>query len=83
MGNKYCDWDSIVMANSMMGELTQKEETTCETDAHLTKEREEELILESIMFLRPEDGEIYLQNISGEQKQIKTRIKDRIILEEI
>jgi predicted RNA-binding protein len=64
-----------------------EEETTCEADAYLTKEREEELVLESIMFLPPEDGEI--QNISGEQTRIKIRIKEMnliehgIILEEI
>jgi predicted RNA-binding protein len=61
----------------------------CEANAYLAKEREEELVLESIMILRPEDGQIYLQNIFGEQKRIKARIKEmnlvdhRIILEEI
>ena len=61
----------------------------CEANAYLAKEREEELVLEDIMILRPEDGQIYLQNIFGEQKRIKARIKEmnlvdhRIILEEI
>ena len=61
----------------------------CEANAYLAKESEEELVLEDIMILRPEDGQIYLQNIFGEQKDIKARIKEmnlvdhRIILEEI
>ena len=61
----------------------------CEANAYLVKEREEELVLESVMILRPEDGQIYLQSIFGEQRRIKARIKEmnlvdhRIILEEI
>jgi predicted RNA-binding protein len=48
----------------------------CEADAYLAKEREEELVLKSIMIFRPEDGQIYLQNIFGEQKRTKARIKE-------
>jgi len=61
----------------------------CEANAYLSKEGGEELILEDIMILRPEDGQLYLQNIFGEQKRIRARIKEmnlinhRIILEEI
>ena len=61
----------------------------CEANAYLAKEVGEELVLADIMILRPEDGQIYLQNIFGEQKRIKARIKEmnlvdhRIILEEI
>jgi len=61
----------------------------CEANAYLAREREEELVLENIMILRPEEGQIYLQNIFGEQKRIKARIKEmnlvdhRIILEEV
>ena len=61
----------------------------CEANAYLAKEGKDELILEDVMILRPEDGQIYLQNILGEQKRIKARIKEmnlldhRIILEEI
>jgi predicted RNA-binding protein len=61
----------------------------CEANAYLAKEGGEELVLESVMILRPEDGQIYLQSIFGEQKRIKGRIKEmnlvdhRIILEEI
>jgi predicted RNA-binding protein len=60
----------------------------CEANAYLFKEGKEELILEDLMILRPEQEGIYLQNIFGEQKRIKARIKEmnlvehRIILEE-
>lgn len=61
----------------------------CEANAYLAKEGGKELVLEDIMILRPENGQIYLQNIFGEQKHIKARIKEmnlvdhQIILEEI
>jgi predicted RNA-binding protein len=61
----------------------------CEANAYWNRENKEELIMEDIMILRPEEGEIYLQNIFGEQKRVKARIKEmnlvdhRIILEEI
>ncbi len=60
----------------------------CESNAYLVKEGKEELILEDLMILRPEGDELYLQNIFGEQKKIKARIKElnlidhRILLEE-
>jgi predicted RNA-binding protein len=60
----------------------------CEANAYLLKEGKEELIFEDLMILRPEQEDIYLQNIFGEQKRIKARIKEmnlvehRIILEE-
>jgi len=65
-----------------------EEETMCEANAYLIKEGKEELFLEDISILRPERDELYLQNIFGEQKRIKARIKEmnlidhRIILEE-
>jgi len=64
------------------------EENMCEANAYLLKEGKEELVLEDISILRPEKEELYLQNIFGEQKRIKARIKEmnlidhRIILEE-
>jgi len=60
----------------------------CEANAYLIKEGKEELVLEDIMILRPDENGLYLQNIFGEQKRIKARIKElnlvdhRIILEE-
>jgi len=61
----------------------------CEANAYLLKEGKEELILEDISVLRPEKEEIFLQNIFGEQKRIRARIREmnlldhRIVLEEI
>ncbi|MCX8118536.1 MAG: CooT family nickel-binding protein [Desulfobacterota bacterium] len=61
----------------------------CEANAYLFKEGKEELILEDISVLRPEPEGLYLQNIFGEQKRVRARIKEmnlldhRIILEEI
>ena len=60
----------------------------CEANAYLLKEGKEELVLEDISILRPDQDGLYLQNIFGEQKRIKARIKElnlvdhRIILEE-
>jgi len=61
----------------------------CEANAYLIKGGKEELVLEDISIMRPEKDELYLQNIFGEQKKIKARIREmnlldhRIILEEI
>ena len=60
----------------------------CEANAYLLKKGKEELIFEDLMILRPEQEGIYLQNIFGEQKRVKARIKEmnlvehRVILEE-
>lgn len=61
----------------------------CEANAYLLKGGKEELILEDISVLRPEPEGLYLQNIFGEQRRVKARIKEmnlldhRIILEEL
>ncbi len=60
----------------------------CEANAYMLKQGKEELVLEDISVLRPEQDGLYLQNIFGEQKRVKARIKElnlidhRIILEE-
>jgi predicted RNA-binding protein len=60
----------------------------CEANAYIVKEGKEELVLEDISILRPESDGLYLQNIFGEQKRIRARIRElnlvdhRIILEE-
>jgi predicted RNA-binding protein len=62
--------------------------TMCEANAYIVKEGKEELVLEDISILRPEADGLYLQNIFGEQKRIRARIRElnlvdhRIILEE-
>ena len=60
----------------------------CEANAYLLKQGKEELVLEDVSILRPEADGLYLQNIFGEQKRVRARIKElslvdhRIILEE-
>jgi len=60
----------------------------CEANAYLIKAGKEELVLEDVSILRPEENGLYLQNIFGEQKRIKARVKEmnlidhRILLEE-
>jgi predicted RNA-binding protein len=60
----------------------------CEANVYLLKGGKEELILEDLTILRPEGGELYLQDMFGEQKRIKARLKElnlidhRIVLEE-
>ena len=48
----------------------------CEANAYLSKGGLEELILEDITLLRPEGSEIFLENMFGEQKRVKARIKE-------
>jgi len=60
----------------------------CEANVYLVKEGREELVLEDVSILRPEKDELFLQNLFGEQKRLKARIKElnlinhRILLEE-
>ncbi|HMK66714.1 MAG TPA: CooT family nickel-binding protein [Thermodesulfobacteriota bacterium] len=60
----------------------------CEAAAFMLKDGKEELILESVDILEPENGKIRLVNIFGEQKTVSARIKQlslvnhKIILEE-
>ncbi|MDY6853201.1 MAG: CooT family nickel-binding protein [Thermodesulfobacteriota bacterium] len=60
----------------------------CEANVYInTVEGKEELIMEGVNILRPEENGIHLQSIFGEQKVVKARIKEmqmvdhRIILE--
>jgi predicted RNA-binding protein len=48
----------------------------CEANAYLITEGKEELVLEDITLLRPEGDELFLENMFGEQKRIKARIKE-------
>ena len=48
----------------------------CEANAYILKEGKEELVLEDISILRPEPDGLYLQNIFGEQRRIKARIRE-------
>jgi len=59
----------------------------CEANAYIYKDGKEELYLESVDVMRPEDGKIFMKNLFGEQKIFEGEIKEvsllrhRIILE--
>lgn len=60
----------------------------CEAAAYLIRNGKEELILDSVDLLEPDNGKIRLVNIFGEQKILSVRVKQlslvnhKIILEE-
>lgn len=62
----------------------------CEASVYLLKDGREELFLDSVDILEPQEGgKIYLRNLTGEQKTLTARIKrirlveHKIILEKI
>ena len=40
----------------------------CEANAYIEKDGQEELYLENVDILKPEEGKIYMKNLFGEQK---------------
>lgn len=61
----------------------------CEANAYLERDGKEELIMESVDIIEPEEGKVFIRNIFGEQKILSSRIKKislidhKILLEEI
>jgi predicted RNA-binding protein len=59
----------------------------CEANAYIYKDGIEELYLENVDVMRPEEGKIFLKNLFGEQKVFEGEIKEisllrhRIVLE--
>lgn len=59
----------------------------CEANAYFVKDDKEELLMERVDRVVPQNGEIYLESIFGQRKTIAARIKElnlvdhRIILE--
>ena len=59
----------------------------CEANAYIYKDGKEELYLENVDLIRPEEGKIFMKNLFGEQKIFEGEIKEvsllshRIILE--
>jgi predicted RNA-binding protein len=47
----------------------------CEASVFIMREGQEELVLESVDILEPENGNIRLVNIFGEQKVLPAKIK--------
>ena len=47
----------------------------CEANVYLLKDGQEELIMEEVDIIRPEEGKYYLRSVFGEQKMIDAEIK--------
>ena len=52
----------------------------CEANAYVYSNGKEELYLESVDIMRPEEGKIYLRNLFGEQKVFEGEIKEVSLL---
>ena len=48
----------------------------CETNAYIEENGSEELFLENVDIVKPEDGRIYMKNLFGEQKFFEGSIKE-------
>jgi predicted RNA-binding protein len=59
----------------------------CESNAYLIKDGEEQLVMESVVFLKPVKGETLLKSMFGEEVTIQAKLKEidltghRIVLE--
>ena len=56
-------------------EQTQGSNRMCEANAYIFKDGKEEMFLESVDVIEPEEGKLRLVNIFGEQKVIDAKIK--------
>lgn len=60
----------------------------CEANAYVIREGKEELYLENVDILKPEEGKIFMKSLFGEQKVFEgdireiSLLKHKIILEE-
>ncbi|MEE9524569.1 MAG: CooT family nickel-binding protein [Thermodesulfovibrionales bacterium] len=48
----------------------------CDVNAYIVKDRKEELYLENVDIIKPEDGKILLINLFGEQKVFEGKVKE-------
>ena len=53
----------------------------CEANAYLIKNGSEEVVMESVDIIRPEDDGTYLESILGECQKIKAHIKEMNLVE--
>ena len=53
----------------------------CEANAYLSENGLEELIMESVDRVIPEDSKVYLENIFGQRKIVEGRIKELQLVE--
>ncbi len=60
----------------------------CEANAYIYKDGKEELYLENVDIMKPEEGKIFFKNLFGEQRIFEGEIKEisllkhKIVLEE-
>jgi predicted RNA-binding protein len=47
----------------------------CDATAYLKRDGQEEMVMESVEILEPEDGQLRIKNVFGEEKKLKARIK--------
>ena len=52
----------------------------CEANAYIYKDGNEELYLENVDVMRPEEGKIFLKNLFGEQKVFEGEIREVSLL---
>jgi len=52
----------------------------CEANAYIFENGKEELYLENVDVMRPEEGKIFLKNLFGEQKVFEGEIKEISLL---
>lgn len=52
----------------------------CEANAYVYKNGKEELYLESVDIMRPEEGKLYLRNLFGEQRVFDGEIREISLL---
>jgi predicted RNA-binding protein len=52
----------------------------CEANAYIFENGKEELYLENVDVMKPEDGKIFMKNLFGEQKVFEGEIKEVSLL---
>jgi predicted RNA-binding protein len=52
----------------------------CEANAYIYQDGKEELYLENVDIIKPEEGKIFLRNLFGEQKVFDGEIKEVSLL---
>ena len=52
----------------------------CEANAYIYQNGKEELYLENVDIMRPEEGKIYLRNLFGEQRIFDGKIREISLL---
>ncbi|MFH0924673.1 MAG: CooT family nickel-binding protein [bacterium] len=48
----------------------------CESNVYLEDNGKEEIFMESVDIIKPDEGKLYLKSIFGEQKVVEARIKE-------